>query len=376
MSRTKVTLREKKISNGRLSLYLDYYPPILNADGKRTRREFLGIHIYQNPKNATQKSDNKEKSIVAHQIRDQRNIQLINREYGFKDNIVYKVKLKDIYNEVLDKILNRNSRSNYMSWQASFKIFKGYFKDMLSNELTGEDIEFYRKHVLNYVSQKTKKKISSSTAHTYFKHFLYVLKYAYKKNMFKNNLAEGVEHISFESEPREYLNHDEIEALNNATVQDSVVKDICFLILLTGKRFVEINNLCWRQIQQNTNGEYYLKIKETKDVKNYNHPISDEAYSYLKKQPKKREKIFDVSYSKAYRILKLWIKEAKIDKKIGFHNFRHTYATLQLENNTDIYTVSKLLAHKNIKTTEIYAKVTDKKKSESTNKIKIKRDES
>lgn len=56
---------------------------------------------------------------------------------------------------------------------------------------------------------------------------------------------------------------------------------------------------------------------------------------------------------------------------LAFHCFRHSYATLQLAGGTDIYTVSKMLGHTNVKTTQVYAKVVDEKKEKATETIKL-----
>lgn len=60
-----------------------------------------------------------------------------------------------------------------------------------------------------------------------------------------------------------------------------------------------------------------------------------------------------------------------IKKHITFHSARHTYATLQITLGTDIYTVSKLLGHKSLKTTEVYARIVDQKKIDAANRIKL-----
>ena len=68
-------------------------------------------------------------------------------------------------------------------------------------------------------------------------------------------------------------------------------------------------------------------------------------------------------------MLRAWAREAGIDKHLTFHVSRHTFATLALTHDVDLYTVSKLLGHKDISTTQIYAKIIDKKKQEAVNRL-------
>ena len=102
-------------------------------------------------------------------------------------------------------------------------------------------------------------------------------------------------------------------------------------------------------------------------------PISEQAFELLGERTIPDERVFvGLKYS-AWHNLKLqqWVMKAGISKTITFHCARHTYATLQLTLGTDIYTVSKLLGHKDLKTTQIYAKIIDERKKEAANKIKI-----
>ena len=75
------------------------------------------------------------------------------------------------------------------------------------------------------------------------------------------------------------------------------------------------------------------------------------------------------SPSTTNRFIKEWCMRAGITKDITFHCGRHTFATLMLDLGTDIYTVSKLLGHRELKTTQIYAKVIDKNKQAAVSRI-------
>ncbi|MST85673.1 tyrosine-type recombinase/integrase [Prevotellaceae bacterium LKV-178-WT-2A] len=69
--------------------------------------------------------------------------------------------------------------------------------------------------------------------------------------------------------------------------------------------------------------------------------------------------------------LRRWVEAAGIKKHITFHCFRHSYATLQLELGTDIYTIKSMLGHTNVKTTQIYTHIVDSAKVKAANTIHI-----
>ncbi len=71
----KVNLREKKLKNGKRSLYLDFYPPII-FDGKQTRREFLSLYVYEKPKTEGERDFNKETRSLAENLRSKRQLDL------------------------------------------------------------------------------------------------------------------------------------------------------------------------------------------------------------------------------------------------------------------------------------------------------------
>ena len=102
-------------------------------------------------------------------------------------------------------------------------------------------------------------------------------------------------------------------------------------------------------------------------------PISEQAFGICGERGEPNALVFEKLPDSAWisSPLKHWVKSAGINKKITFHCFRHTFATLQLTNGTDIYTVSKMLGHKDLKVTQIYAKIVDETKQKAANTIKI-----
>lgn len=111
-----VTLRSKKLANGKLSLYLDYYPEIINPKtGKPTRREFLKLKIFENPKNEIEREHNSTQVQLAEQIRAKRLLDIRNKEYGLKEHMDLDINFYNFFADIVEEYYNKGSKGNYHS---------------------------------------------------------------------------------------------------------------------------------------------------------------------------------------------------------------------------------------------------------------------
>lgn len=208
--------------------------------------------------------------------------------------------------------------------------------------------------------------ISPNTASTYFSVFKAVLKQAFIDGYLTTDLSAKAKCIQGRESRREYLTVEELNTLAR-TPFDPIVKRAALFSALTGLRHSDIQKLTWAEIEE-FNGGYRLNFTQQKTKGVEYMPISKQAYQLCGERKDDELLVFaglpDPSWIS--KPLERWIKQAGITKHITFHCFRHTFATLQLASGTDIYTVSKLLGHTNVKTTQIYAKVVDEKKEKAT----------
>ena len=126
---TKVTVRQAKLKNGMISLYLDFYPAIRNPKTMRmTRREYLGIYIYANPKNLMESDYNKDMLMKAEGIRCIRVQSLINEQFGFLDKTKLKADFLAYFKE--------KCRIKHERWNIVYKHFSKY----VNNKCTFGDV--------------------------------------------------------------------------------------------------------------------------------------------------------------------------------------------------------------------------------------------
>ena len=377
----KVKLREKSISKGRKSLYLDFYPPIPHPEtGEPTRREFLGLYIFDKPKTPFDKRHNTETQKIGESIRQKRE-NLLNKPEIYSQFEKEQLRIKELgemdFVQYYTKLANKRKSSNHDNWMSALN----YLIDFTGGALRFSDLneklfEEFKEHLLHAKSKRSEKtKLSQNSAVSYFNKVKATLKQAYKDGILQNDLNAKIEPIKPEETRREYLTIEELNALVKTPCNDSLLKKAALFSALTGLRFSDIQKLTWGEFSHIEGQGFFINFqqKKTKGIEVL--PISDQAYEMLgdPDEVNPEMKVFEGLKYSAFnnKHLYQWIGAAGITKNITFHCFRHTYATLQLFNGTDIYTVSKMLGHKDLKTTLVYAKIVDQAKREATNKIKL-----
>ncbi|MEJ7737440.1 MAG: site-specific integrase [Chitinophagaceae bacterium] len=363
-----VTLRTKPISGNRKSLYLDFYPPIPHPEtGKLTRREFLGLYLLEKPKNPSDKDYNKETLSLAEIIKAKRQIEIQNNRFGFLSVKKYNADFIDYFKSECDKRYGKN-RENWLCAVAYLERFtNGHLK---FKDVTVQLCNEYREFLLK-AKAKSGKQLAQNTAELYFTKFKATVAKAFIAGNIEVNISANVDNIRKAETERNFVTLEELNLLVRTECRMPVLKTAALFSALTGLRYSDIEKMVWSELQYIKGQGYFIHFKQKKTKGIEILPIPEQAYTLLGESQGPTDKVFEGLKYSAYAnmILKDWILRAGITKYITFHCFRHTYATLQLRGGTDIYTVSKMLGHRELKTTQVYAKIIDKTKRDATEKI-------
>ena len=368
-----VHLRKKKIAKGKESLYIDFYPPIRGKDGRFTRREYLNRYVFEKPKNKEEKLHNKENLIYAEGLRNQREKQILNEQDGIFNSQNKKRDFIEYFYDLCEK--RKESEGNYGNWLSALHYLKAFTGGKCNmGNLTEDFCHNFKTYLLNADRLNTVKglKLSQNSALSYFNKFRCAVNEAFDSHFLIDNPIRNIKGIKQKESKREFLTQEELQCLANTECDLEAIKKAALFSALTGLRWSDIESLTWGDIQKTADTNFiHIIQKKTKDV--IVHPISDTALKLLGESGLPKEKIFEgLKYTDSNNDkLKRWVLRAGINKKITLHNFRHTYATLLLNKGADIFTVSKMLGHKNIKTTMIYSKILTETKVVAANLIDI-----
>jgi integrase len=173
-----------------------------------------------------------------------------------------------------------------------------------------------------------------------------------------------------------FLTLEEVRKLKNTACGNENVKSAFLFSCLTGLRYSDVDGLTWDNIKDG-----YLEFSQQKTKSGERFPLSKYALEILEGQrnavmgdkvgrvhPENSVFMFPRK-STVDKVIRHWVRDAGINKCISFHKSRHTFATLSLSSGVDIYTTSKLLGHRNLQTTQIYASVIDEKKIQAVNML-------
>lgn len=272
-----------------------------------------------------------------------------------------------------DKVEQREKEQrNHQSWRSTYLyLFRFCDGHLTFGSLTEAFCKDFKRYLLDTHLLKTRKKLSQNAASAYFNIFREAVNEAHNENLLKENPLKRIKSISPEESDREFLTIEELQAMARAECDDPLLKKAALFSALTGLRWSDIKELKWKEVQHSKQLGLFIRFRIEKTNRPETLPISDQARELMGDLGRPHEKVFaGLKYSNNVTLLlNRWAMKAGITKYLTFHCFRHTHATLQLSLGTDIYTVSKLLGHKKVETTQIYARIIDEKKREAADRI-------
>ena len=363
-----VTVRYKELKNGNLSVYLDIY-----FEGRR-KYEFLKLYLLpeEGRNKMANKVKNKETMRVVATIKAQRVLDIKNGMAGIESKN-QKMLLSEWIKTFLD--YKANTAKSVESVKTTENMTKHLLKYKGGKIAMGDIDKRFCLGFISYLSNVTKRggqPLSDTTKKVYFTSFGNMLNKAVREGIIPMNPISQIDKAQKIATPetqRVYLEIDELKKLAETDCYSILTKQAFMFSCLCGLRISDIRRLKWSDIEkyQDKDGvtQYRLFKNMQKTKRNVSYQLPREAVKWL---PKKTDGLVfqDLCMESNINIhLKRWAKDAGITKDISFHTARHTFATMMLTLGADIYTTSKLLGHSRVSTTEIYAKIIDKKKDEA-----------
>ncbi len=406
-TKVSVKLRKSELRN-EWYLYLEAYPVFKPGHDKPCReREYLnriittptwdktrparlndfGVQTYKPKRDVNgiiicRSKEDRETCIFADNVRIMRQREYDNAElYSDTEQAMVEKKTRgqadfiEYFGKQAAKRHKNDSKSIGVNWDRAHDLLKIFTKDkpLPFAQIDMHLIESFRDFLLKAPRGGNKSgTISQNTASTYFTLFKAALHQAFIDSYFDVDIAAKVKGISGVESRREYLTIEELNKLAATPCEYPMLKKAAFFSALTGLRHSDIRKMTWKELS--VEGDHYrINFTQRKTGGVEYMPISEQAYLICGEPAEPDRLVFEGLQDPSWinRPVKKWIEAAGIKKHITFHCFRHSYATNQLTEGTDLYTVSKMLGHTNIRTTQIYAKVVDSKKEEAAQTIKL-----
>lgn len=291
-----------------------------------------------------------------------------------KGNTSVEPTLMSLFKQITERKKLLKGRNNTKATIQKYGRCKNHLEIFIKKNYNKEDIKFSQLN-LQFVEDfelylKTDGKCGHNAAMKYIQIFKTIYKSAQAHGYTDKDPFQKFK-IRMEEVVRDYLSEKEIDALINLSIPHEGLtnaRDLFLFSCFTGLAYIDLRNLSVRNIQFE-NGRFWIRTRRQKTNVKTNVPLLELPMNLIKKRCPNfetmdaDEKIFRViTNQKINEHLKELAKLAEIKKILTFHIARHTFATtITLNNGVPIESVSSMLGHKHITTTQHYAKLLDKK---------------
>lgn len=323
----------------------------------------------------------KEKAFICSQSIKARFLGEDNEEYSL-------LTLIDYHNTQMSESLTYGTSKNYFTTQKYIKLFltdKRKIQDVYLSQLTFRFVVDFEKFLRTHTPEDHQKKMENNTIMKHIQRLCKMVTLAYKMEWIDKDPFIKFKPTYIKNE-REFLREDELQAIIEKEFKIerlTLVKDLFVFSCYTGLSYIDVMNLNEDNIALGIDGGKWIitnRQKTHNKVKIPLLPIAKELiYKYERHiKTKKTKTLFpNISNQKLNSYLKEIADLCGIKKNLTFHIARHTFATtITLSNGVPIETVSKLLGHTKIATTQIYAKVIERKVSEDMASLRNKLEKS
>ena len=378
-------LGAKVLSDGRESLFLDYYfgyqkvfsdklgKEVMRKDRKR---EFLKLYLWQAPRTPMERQNNKETLELAKKIRFERGQQLLEDVEGYRLKKNREINFLDYFQNYIEKY----TKKDYRMVEVALHRFKDFLNETPEYNKFAKKIkpEQITKDMVEAYTEYLQSRSVGEGAKSIYARFKKVVKYAIEHDvMIKNPCMGVVIKVDEQQLKKDVLSLEEIQLLVKTHYENENpnIRRAFVFCLYSGLRFCYVKDLTFANV------DYSNKLLKFEQNKTKGHsassgvviPLNDDLLRLIgnPETPNDRdENIFKLpTYESCSKSLKRWVKRSGINKKISWHCARHSFAVNILNNGANIKTVASLLGHSGLKHTEKYTRAIDSLKQDAINSL-------
>ncbi len=293
-------------------------------------------------------------------------------------------KLMEYHNAEQVKVLEPGTMKNYYTTQKYIKEFiKERFKtsDKYLSELSYKFITDFEYYLRNRTPEKGQKPLNNNGLMKHIERFCKMVNLAVRLEWIDRNPFQAYQ-LKFDKVEREYLTKDELARIENKhfnIVRLQVVQDLFIFSCYTGLAYIDVFNLTPANLIEKSENDIWITTNRQKTNEPVKVPLLPKALAIVEKYKGHPQALAEgkvlptLSNQKLNSYLKEIADTCDITKPLTFHIARHTFATtVTLTNGVPIETVSKLLGHSKLTTTQIYAKVIESKLGDDMARLKVK----